>query len=198
MSRAAVFLDRDGTLNQDSGYPTDYSQINIFPQSFEAVRRLNQAGFLVIILTNQSAVGRGLLTEEALQSLHERMRQAFDEKKARLDAFYYCPHYDDSSTDRFRSPCLCRKPNPGLALQAAADFKINLERSYMVGDKVEDILLALNINATPVLVLTGYGEKSLAELRKLGREPTHVAADILGAVEWILEREKSLTRAGSS
>lgn len=198
MSRAAVFVDRDGTINEDSGYPTDYSQIHIFPYSFEAVRKLNQAGFLVIILTNQSAVGRGLLAESALRSLHDRMRQAFDEKQARLDAFYYCPHYDDSSSDRYRGPCLCRKPKPGLALQAAADFRIDLERSYMVGDKVEDILLALNINATPVLVLTGYGEKSLAELQTMGIEPGHVAVDILRAVDWILEREKSLTRVGSS
>ncbi len=196
MSRKAVFLDRDGTINEDSGYPADYSQIRIYPFSFEAVRRLNRAGLPVIILTNQSAVGRGLLTEENLCLLHEKMQQAFEANKARLDAFYYCPHYEHSDLPEYQGDCFCRKPKPGLALRAALDFDISLDHSYMVGDKLEDMLLALEIKATSVLVLTGYGQKTRAELKARGVKPAHIASDLLRAVNWILNREKSLASAG--
>lgn len=196
MKKSAVFFDRDGTINVDMGYPSDYSQIEIYPRSYEAVRRLNSAGLPVIVLTNQSGVGRGLLTEENLRIIHEKMRASFQLENARLDAFYYCPHYELSNIPRYRLNCDCRKPNPGLALRAAADFSLDLTRSYMVGDKVEDIILALNIKASPVLVLTGYGRDSLVKLAALGVEPAHVAEDILGAAVWILEREKQAAEAG--
>lgn len=196
MKKNAVFLDRDGTINVDSGYPSDYGQIKIYPRSYEAVRRLNSAGLPVIVLTNQSGIGRGLLTEENLKLIHEKMRASFQQENARLDAFYYCPHYELSSIPRYRLDCDCRKPNPGLALRAATDFGLDLGRSYMVGDKVEDIILALKIKASPVLVLTGYGRESLMKLEALGAKPVHVAEDILGAVVWILEREKQAPEAG--
>lgn len=196
MSKGAVFLDRDGTLNEDAGYPVQYSQIKIYAFSFEAVRRLNQAGWPVIVLTNQSAVGRGMLSEEDLRLLHKKIEEAFAEQRARLDAFYYCPHYEHAPAPRYRGPCSCRKPNPGLALQAAADFGLDLERSYMVGDKVEDILLGLQIKATPLLVLTGHGQISLVELQARGIQPAFLARNLLEAVDWILEREKG--RSASS
>jgi len=196
MKKNAVFLDRDGTINVDSGYPSDYGQIKIYPRSYEAVRRLNSAGLPVIVLTNQSGIGRGLLTEENLKLIHEKMRAAFQQENARLDAFYYCPHYELSSIPRYRLDCDCRKPNLGLALRAATDFGLDLGRSYMVGDKVEDIILALKIKASPVLVLTGYGRESLMKLEALGAKPVHVAEDILGAAVWILEREKQAPEAG--
>ncbi len=198
MSRKAVFLDRDGTINEDSGYPTDFSQIKIYPFSFEAVRRLNQVGLPVIILTNQSAVGRGLLSEENLRLLHQKMQQVFQENGARLDAFYYCPHYEHSSFPPYHGNCFCRKPKPGLALRAASDFGLDLEDSYIVGDKVEDMLLGLEIRATPVLVLTGYGMKAQAELKARGVKPAYIASDLLQAVNWILEKEKELTSSSSS
>jgi len=190
MKKSAVFLDRDGTINEEAGYPSDYSQVKIYPASFEAVSKFNKAGLMTIVITNQSGIGRGLLTEEDLEDIHKKMSSSFAEKKARLDAFYYCPHYELSSTPRYKKVCNCRKPNPGLTLQAAADFDIDLRRSYMVGDKVEDILLGRNIQATPVLVLTGYGRESLPKLKELGLEPAHVAEDILEAAEWILKRER--------
>jgi D-glycero-D-manno-heptose 1,7-bisphosphate phosphatase len=190
MKKIAVFLDRDGTINEDAGYPAQSSQIRIFPASYEAVRRLNQAGLMAIVITNQSGVGRGLLTEKDLENIHKNMSAAFTKKNARLEAFYYCPHYELSSTPRYRKRCSCRKPNPGLALQAGKDFNINLRRSYTVGDKVEDVLFGRNIRATPILVMTGSGRESLAKLKDLEAEPALVAEDIRQAVEWILEREK--------
>ncbi len=196
MKKSAVFLDRDGTINVDTGYPSDYGQIEIYPRSYEAVRRLNSAGLPVIVLTNQSGIGRGLLTEENLRLIHENMRASFQQENARLDAFYYCPHYELSTIPHYRLDCDCRKPNPGLALRAAADFGLDLARSYIVGDKVEDIVLGLNIKASPVLVLTGYGRESLAKLGAIGVEPAHVAEDILGAAVWILAREKQAPEPG--
>jgi len=190
MKKSAVFLDRDGTINEDVGYPSEYGQIRIYPSGFEAVKKFNKAGLLTIVMTNQSGIGRGFLTEEKLEDIHKKMSASFAEKKARLDAFYYCPHYELSLDPRYKQACSCRKPNPGLAFQAAADFDIDLRGSYVVGDKAEDILFGWNIQATPVLVLTGFGRKSLPELRNLGYEPAHVAEDILAAAAWILKREK--------
>ncbi len=190
MKRKAVFLDRDGTLNADPGYPSQYEQIAAYPESFEAVRKLNGAGLLAVVVTNQSAVGRGLLTEEDLNDIHARLSASFARHDARLDAIYFCPHYAQSAEPRYRKECDCRKPNPGLALRAAADLGFDLAGSYMIGDKAEDIIFGMNIRAVPVLVLTGSGRESLAKLRDQGLEPAYVAETILQATDWILDREK--------
>jgi D-glycero-D-manno-heptose 1,7-bisphosphate phosphatase len=194
MMKKAVFLDRDGTLNIDVGYPSRYDQIDVYPQSFEAVKRLNKEGLLAVVVTNQSGIGRGLLTEEDLKDIHARLAASFIRREARLDAIYYCPHYALSEDLRYRKECDCRKPKPGLARQAAADLGIDLASSYMIGDKTEDIIFAMNIGAVPVLVLTGAGGESQSKLRDQNLAPVHVAADILEAVDWILERERRQTR----
>lgn len=190
----AVFLDRDGTLNVDVGYPTRYDQIDIYPQSFEAVRKFNREGLLAVILTNQSGVGRGFLTEKDLQDIHARLSADFSRRDARLDAIYYCPHYALSADRRYRNECDCRKPRPGLARRAAADLGIDLGSSYIIGDKTEDMLLGRNIGAVPVLVLTGSGRESLSQLRKQDFRPSCVASDILEAADWILDEEKRRLR----
>jgi D-glycero-D-manno-heptose 1,7-bisphosphate phosphatase len=189
MTKKAVFLDRDGTLNKEVGFPSRPSQVSIFSGSYEAVKKINGAGLLAIVLTNQSGVGRGLLAEEDVSSIHESMKSRFAEHGARLDAFYYCPHYALSEDSRYRRECDCRKPNPGLALRAAAEWGIDLEASYFIGDKVEDIELGFRIHAAPILVLTGYGRESLGKLRARGLEPALVAEDVLAAADWILEQE---------
>lgn len=190
MKRKAVFLDRDGTLNADAAYASDYGQIAIYPESYKAVKKLNRAGLLTVVVTNQSAVGRGLLTEEGLNDIHSRLRASFVGHGSRLDAIYFCPHYPQSADPRYGIECNCRKPNPGLALRAAADLGIDLGSSYMVGDKTEDVIFGLNIQAVPVLVLTGSGRESLTQLRERGLEPTFVAETILQAADWILDRER--------
>jgi D-glycero-D-manno-heptose 1,7-bisphosphate phosphatase len=190
MMRKAVFLDRDGTLNIDVGYPSSYDQLDIYPESFEAVKRLNEEGFLVVVVTNQSGVGRGLLTEDDLKDIHARLRASFIRRNARLDAIYYCPHYVLSEDCRYRKECDCRKPKPGLARRAAADLGIDLAQSYMIGDKAEDVLFGMNIGAVPVLVLTGSGRESLAKLREQNLAPAYVASGILDAADWVLHRER--------
>jgi len=190
MKKKAVFLDRDGTINEDVGYPNSFSQISIYPYSYEAVRKINLAGLLAVITTNQSGIGRGLLTESNLHHIHEEIKAAFSKQGAFFDGIYYCPHYEHSTNSLYRKNCSCRKPNPGMALQAASDLNIDLRNSYMVGDKVEDILFGLSFKAVPILVLTGFGKKSLPELEQKGIQPGFVAKNLLDAANWIIHREK--------
>jgi D-glycero-D-manno-heptose 1,7-bisphosphate phosphatase len=190
MKRKAVFLDRDGTINKDVGYPNSYTAIEIFPYSFEAVRKLNQAGLLAVIITNQSGVGRGLIIEENLEEIHQKMREAFSQQGAHFDGIYYCPHYLFSTAPEYRKNCQCRKPLPGMALKAAEELRIDLKNSYMVGDKVEDVLFGVNIGAKPILCLTGFGQEALPKLKEKGIKPAFVAKTLLEAVHWILKEEK--------
>jgi D-glycero-D-manno-heptose 1,7-bisphosphate phosphatase len=190
IKRKAVFIDRDGTLNVDTAYPSRPEQIAVYPESYEAVRRLNGAGLLAVVVTNQSGVGRGLLTEDDLNDIHARLSASFASRDARLDAIYFCPHYTLSDDPRYRKECDCRKPNPGLALRAAADLGIDLGGSYVIGDKADDIIFAMNIRAVPVLVLTGSGRDSLTKIRELGLKPAYIAETILQAADWVLDRER--------
>jgi D-glycero-D-manno-heptose 1,7-bisphosphate phosphatase len=195
MKKRAIFLDRDGTINRDVGYPNSYDMIEIYPYSFEAVRKINASGFLAVIVTNQSGIGRGLIQEKNLLDIHRKMSTAFANRKARFDGIYYCPHYIGSKSPEYKKDCSCRKPNPGMAQQAVRDLDIDTARSYMIGDKVEDILFGTNIGATPILLLTGYGRKSLPALRERGFQPAKVAETLSDAVDWILERENMARRA---
>lgn len=190
MNRRAVFLDRDGTLNADAGYPRTFGEISIYPGSFEAVRALNEAGLPAIVVSNQSGVGRGYFGEPEVTALHREMRAAFAARGARIDAFYYCPHFAGSADPRYRAACDCRKPKPGLALRAAADFGLDLGRCYMIGDKPADIAFGRNIGATTVLVLTGRGRAARQRLLDRGPRPSHVSGGILAAVRWIIRRER--------
>jgi D-glycero-D-manno-heptose 1,7-bisphosphate phosphatase len=189
MKKAAVFLDRDGNINRDVGYPNSFDQVEIYPYSFEAVRRINHAGLLAIVITNQSGVGRGLIEEPQLWDIHARMREAFRKEGAHLDGVYYCPHYESSRFPVYDQDCECRKPRPGMGLRAADELGIDTSRSYMVGDKVEDVQFGWNLGARSILVLTGYGQKSLVRLRDMGKEPAYVARDLLDAVNWIIQEE---------
>jgi D,D-heptose 1,7-bisphosphate phosphatase len=189
MKKRAIFLDRDGNINKDVGYPDSYKRINIFPYSYEAVRKINKAGFLAVVITNQSGVGRGLIKEETLKGIHEKMKKSFLKNEAHLDRVYYCPHYIDSSIPKYKKDCRCRKPYPGMALNAAKELDIDLSKSYMIGDKVEDILFGKNINATPILVLTGFGKESRVQLEEMNIKPAYVAKNLLDAVNWILEND---------
>ncbi len=191
MKKRAVFLDRDGTINRDVGYPNSYHLIDIYPYSFAAVRKINQAGLLAVIITNQSGVGRGLIKESSLQAIHRQMKAAFVRQGARLDGIYYCPHYLFSELPEYKKDCSCRKPFPGMALQAADELNIDLPNSYMVGDKVEDILFGLNILARPILVLTGFGQQAITELKQQGIKPAYIASNLLEAVDWIIAEEKT-------
>ena len=175
MTGIGLFLDRDGTINKDVGYPSDFGQIRLYPFSVEAIRDIHRLGFLAVVVTNQSGIGRGFFTEDELAALHARFAAAFEKRRARLDGFFHCPHFSSSAPAAAESDCSCRKPNPALGLRAAAALGLDLQGSYMVGDKTADVLFGLNVGAVPVLVLTGYGKPSSRELEATGIRPAHVA-----------------------
>jgi D-glycero-D-manno-heptose 1,7-bisphosphate phosphatase len=182
-TRRAVFLDRDGTLNEDTGYPADFRQVHIYPAAFDAVRLLREAGFVAVVVTHQSGLGRGYFDEEELGARHARFLDEFARRGAPLDGLYSCPHAPDTPEG---AVCPCAKPRPGLGLRAASELGLDLAASYMVGDKPDDILFGRTIGARSVLVLTGYGRAAAADLAARGISPAHIAAGVLEAAEWIL------------
>lgn len=187
--RRVVFIDRDGTINVDVGYPALFDQIHIYPESFQAVKKLARAGFAVVVITHQSGVGRGYFTEEDLGILHRKMEAVFAENGGKIDGFYYCPHYPLSLDATYARDCTCKKPYPELALRAAGELDLSMENSYMIGDKADDVLMALGIGASPILVRSGYGMASLDFLRAQGIIPACIADGILDAADWILTQE---------
>lgn len=177
----AVFLDRDGTLIRDGGYICDFKQVEVFPFAAAAVRRLNRAGFLVIVASNQSAVARGLCSEEQVQALHRELKAHFAGQGAVIDAFYYCPFLADGRVQAYRRESPLRKPAPGMLLQAAGDFGIDLASSFMVGDKADDIEAGRRAGCRTVLVRTGEGRMSESRLAEAGTGPDLIADDLAAA-----------------
>lgn len=178
--RAAVFLDRDGTLCEEVGYLNHVSRFRMFPFVAAALRRLNDSGHRVIVVSNQSGVARGYFPEGLVQQVNETMIQQLSEGGAKLDAIYYCPHATSEN-------CSCRKPKTGMLERAAREHGIDLQRSFVVGDRYTDIELAHNARARGILVRTGYGEGELAwHATKWSASPDFVASDLPQAVDWIL------------
>ena len=194
--KRAVFLDRDGTLSRDVGYPAHWSQVHVYPYAFESVRRIRQAGLAPVIITDQSGVGRGCFSEDDLRSLNRKFGAAFARRRARIEGFYYCPHYSPGGRAAEETRCSCSKPNPELGRRAAAELGLKLRNSYMIGDKPADVLFGLAVGAVPVLVLTGYGRWSRRNLEERKIRPAHVAENLAAAVDWILDREKRVRRQG--
>ena len=185
-----IFLDRDGTISEEVGFVDRLDRFRLLPGAPGAIRRINQSGFLAIVVTNQSGVARGLFDEAFVTRVHERLAEWLAREGARLDGIYVCPHHPSEGTPPLRADCDCRKPRPGLLARAARDHDVDLSSSYMIGDKAIDIETAHNAGATGVLVLTGYGAGDLRDrLPGAPAQPAFVAQDLPGAVEWILARE---------
>jgi D-glycero-D-manno-heptose 1,7-bisphosphate phosphatase len=175
----SVFLDRDGTLNIERGYITDPRAIELYPGAAKALRMLNSMGYLTIIISNQSAIGQGLMTTERFEEVNEALWKLLKQSNAYYNAFYYCPHIPSDKCD-------CRKPKPGLILQAALDLNIDLARSYMIGDKLSDIEAGFASGCKTILVLTGHGEKTWQEIKNgQAPQPDFVANTLHEAVLWI-------------
>ena len=184
---AAVFLDRDGTINEEVGYMDSLEKLKIIPEAFEAIRLINQNGMKAVVITNQSGVARGLFSEEFVQTVHAIIQEQLKARKAFIEAFYHCPHHPTEGQGVYLQACNCRKPAPGLLFKAADEMEIDLGRSYMIGDMPKDIEAAKRAGAKGILVRTGYGQ----EHRAFDVEPDYIAGNILEAVRWILkDREK--------
>jgi D-glycero-D-manno-heptose 1,7-bisphosphate phosphatase len=185
LARPAVFLDRDGTMIHESGYLSRLEELQWFPWTIDAVRLLNRAGFLVIVVTNQGGVGLGLFEEPFVHAVHDVMTNRIVQGGGRIDGWFYCPHHPQATVPALRVACECRKPQPGLIREAQQRFAIDLPRSFGVGDKSTDLTLASNVGARGVLVRTGYGEGELAKSGAVA-SAAFVAANLMDAVSWIL------------
>src|SRR5262249_57911234 len=133
--KPAVFLDRDGTMNVDVGYLSSPDQLEVYPYTAEAVRLINESGMLAIVVSNQSGIARGFLTEQTLEMIHARLILLLEQEGARLDGIFYCPHHPTIGDPPYRRACDCRKPQPGMVLRAAELHGIDLSRSILIGDK---------------------------------------------------------------
>jgi D-glycero-D-manno-heptose 1,7-bisphosphate phosphatase len=160
----AVFLDRDGTINFEKEYLYRAEHFAFIPGAPQAIKLLKDAGFLVIVVTNQSGVARGYYDEAAVHELHRYMDAQLAPLGACVDAYYFCPHHPEHGIGAYRKECECRKPLAGMLLQAAADFSLDLKSSFIVGDKLADMEAGLKADCRPLLVRTGYGAAESAKL----------------------------------
>ena len=178
--RPAVFLDRDGTVSEEVGYLNHVSRFRLLTGVSAAIRRLNDAALPVVVVTNQSGVGRGYFPESLVGEVHERMVSDLWAEGARVDGIYYCPHVGADE-------CACRKPRVGMLERAASELRLDLGKSFVVGDRGSDVAMAISAGCKSVLVRTGFGEGELAwHVAQWPHQPDFVAKDLAEAVEWIL------------
>ena len=183
----AVFLDRDGTLIRDRGYICDFSQVDFFPFAVDAVQTMNRAGYLVIVASNQSAVARGICSDRQISELHRQLQAHFKDRGAEIAAFYHCPFLADGKVSRYRMESPLRKPAPGMLLQAAHDFELDLANSIMVGDTAADIEAGRRAGCRTILVRSGQGLSAEAAPDATGPRPDHTVDDILAAARIIAD-----------
>lgn len=175
--RRAVFVDRDGTISHYLEYCRRPEDFQLLPRVGWAIRTLNRAGLLVVVITNQSAIARGFLTEQTLESIHQKLHQELKRVGAWVDAIYVCPHQPQDG-------CVCRKPRTGMLQQAAQDLGVSLGDSYVIGDRQLDVRLGHAVGSTTILVRTGHRPEPMD-----GVLPDYEAATLHEAVQWILQRE---------
>jgi len=187
MRRPAVFLDRDGTLNEEVGYLNHPSRFRMLAGAAKAVRMLNDSGLPVILATNQSGVARGYFPEGLVHEINGLLARELAREGATLDAVYCCFHHPEAHVEKYRLRCECRKPKPGLLTRAAKDLDLDLPRSWLIGDRLLDVATAHAAGARGILVLTGYGRGEM-EHPPPGMEarPDRVADNLLDAVRWLL------------
>lgn len=191
MKRPAVFIDRDGTISEEVGYVNHPSRYRVFPYAPRAVKLLNEAGWLAVLVTNQAGVARGYFVEDLISEVHAALAQELERGGARLDAVYYCPHHPSVGEPPYKLDCDCRKPRPGLVRRAAEELNIDLPASWMVGDRYGDVELARNAGLRSAFVLSGYGRGEWEYQRgRWPHQPDLVAEDLLEAVREILKQEK--------
>jgi len=191
VAKPAVFLDRDGVLNQEAGYLHQVEDLHLIPGAAKAVRLLNDYNFFCCLISNQSGPARGYYSLDHVEALHERLKMLLhNQASAFLDAVYYCPYLSPTAggTDPQLSYCSAwRKPNTGMLVAAAWEYNLDLKASFVVGDKATDIDLANNVGAKGILVQTGYGQSVLTGSYQHHTVPHYTAKDLLDAVDWILQ-----------
>ncbi len=186
-AKPAVFLDRDGTINEQMGYINHISRFHLLPGVGDAIRTLNEQNIPVIIVTNQSGLARGYFPPTLLDKVHEKMIQELALSGAHIDHIYICPHHPEAKEEKYREKCNCRKPKPGMLEQAAEEYDLDLAKSFVVGDRWSDLRCAEAVGASPVLVLTGYGRGDAEYIGPQQKvQPIFTAENLQEAVDWII------------
>lgn len=182
--KPAVFLDRDGVVIEDSHYLGDAARVRLLPGSAEAIAVLNRAGWVVVVVTNQSGVARGLFSFDSIGLVHNAISAMLSDHGARIDAYQFCPHHPEADLAEFRLDCDCRKPRPGMLRLAARELGLDLAASWMIGDRASDLEAGARAGCQTVLVRTGYGATvDVATLDWDALNLKLVAADLAEAVE---------------
>ena len=159
MKNRAVILDRDGTINIEKNYLYKIDEFEFTYRADEAIKILNNSGFKTIVITNQSGIARGFFNEIDVEKLHSYINKKLSEIGTKIDKFYYCPHHPNYGIDKYRKKCNCRKPNVELYQKAIDEFNIDVDRSYVIGDKISDLIPGNRLGFKCILVMTGYGAK---------------------------------------
>jgi len=190
VKKPAAFIDRDGTINEQMGYINHLSRFKIIPGVPEAIRLLNDLGFLVIVLTNQSGIARGYYSIDLVRQVHDLLRKTLEkEANATIDAILFCPHHPQGNVPEYTMECECRKPKTGLIKQACMDFEIDLTHSFVIGDMASDMELANQAGVKGIMVETGYGLGEIDFiLPKKQLEITFIAENLLHAVRFLEKR----------
>ena len=180
-------MDRDGTISEEVGYVNHPSRFKLFPYSAPAIRKLNDSGWLAIVVTNQAGVARGYFSEDLITQVHDTMKLDLQNQNAKLDGIFYCAHHPSVGHPPYRLDCDCRKPKPGLITKAAAEMNIDLAQSWMVGDRYSDIELAYNSGVHSAFVMSGYGRGEWEHQRhEWKHKPDLVVDNLLDAVNTIV------------
>lgn len=185
MNKTGIFLDRDGTINEEVDFLTSPQHLHLIPKSADAIREANKLGLKVIVITNQSGIARGLLTEDQLFEIHKELALKLKQRDAYIDKFYFCPHHPEFGRGIYKKDCECRKPKIGMLKQSVEEFGIDLSRSFVIGDKEIDIQTGNNAGTKTILVKTGYGIQELELCRKDGLAIDYVAENLYNAIEYI-------------
>ncbi len=182
----AVFIDRDGVINREVDHLRDENQVVLLPNVGEAIKRVNALNIPVIIVTNQSAVARGFITEPQLHNIHKSLLGLLSATGAFIDRIYYCPHHPEIGSRDYKIRCACRKPKDGMLIKAAEEFNIKLSNSTMIGDSISDLQAAWNAGCKSILVLTGHGQKTQQMLEHEENKPDYIANDLSDAIDWVI------------
>ena len=180
--KPAIFLDRDGTLLEPVEYLGDPDRVKLLPGTAAALRSARSAGFALVVISNQSGIARGLYGPTDVARVHERVAELLEIEGAFIDRFFFCPHHPD-----FTGPCTCRKPEPGLLLEAAHCLNLDLGRSFLIGDTIEDLQAGARVGCRTILVRTGYGERQARERRAEMPAGSQEAKDLAEAIRQILQ-----------
>ncbi len=187
--RPAVFLDRDGTINEDVGYLSRMSELTLYPWAIDAVRLLNRAGYLVVMVTNQGGIGRKMIAPAFVPELHAEIDRRLAAGGAHVDGWYYCPHHPEALIEELRAVCRCRKPATGLVDDAARELGIDTTRSWIIGDKWSDVQLGVPMGGRAILVRTGWGVIEEG-VRPPGQAVEAICDTLADAVALVLDRDR--------